>query len=157
MRNAPSVTYPVGRCAVHGAVLAWLSALGLLALALLKVFWMTASLVWLGIGGSVWLLWVALALRTWWRTPDGQLQWDARASDVGTALVGRAGGWRWLGSDVSATDLDRVEWVLDAQTTLLLRVYPRTESARWVWLEARRDPGRWDDLRRALTNHARRG
>ncbi len=157
MRNAPSVTYPVGRCAVHGAVLACLSALGLLALALLKVFWMTVSLERLGIGGLVWLLWVALALRTWWRTPEGQLQWDARAADVATALVGRAGGWRWLGSDVSATDLDRVEWVLDAQATLLLRVYPRTESARWVWLEARRDPGRWDDLRRALTNHARRG
>ncbi len=56
---------------------------------------------------------------------------------------------------MSFADLDRVEWVLDAQTSLLLRLYPRAERTRWVWLESRRDPGRWDDVRRALTNHAR--
>ena len=79
------------------------------------------------------------------------------ASSATAASGEPPGGWRWHQSDLFPTDLERVEWVLDAQTTLLLRLHPRDERARWVWLEARRDPGRWDDLRRALTNHARRG
>ena len=155
MRNAPSVTYPVGRCAVHGGVLALLSVLGLLALGLLAALWSSAGPVWLWGGGCVWAVWSALALGAWWRSPRGQLQWDARAASA-TALPGeRVGGWRWHGGGMSSADLDRVEWVWDAQTTLLLRLYPRAERARWVWLETRSDPGRWDDVRRALTNHAR--
>lgn len=157
MHNAPSVTYPVGRCAVHGGVLALLAVLGLLALALLAFFWSPFGVTWLSIGGLVWLTWSALALRTWWFSPQGQLHWDARAAATTTVGVDRAGGWRWMGSGAATTDLERVEWVLDAQTTLLLRLHPRSGRTRWVWLEARRDPGRWDDLRRALTNHARRG
>ncbi len=157
MRNAPSVTYPVGRCAVHGQVLALLSALGLLALGLLAVLWWSAGAAWLWTGGVVWLVWSVWALCTWWRSPSGQLQWDARAASATTASGGPPGGWRWHQSGLFPTDLERVEWVLDAQTTLLLRLHPRDERARWVWLEARRDPGRWDDVRRALTNHARRG
>lgn len=154
MHNAPSVTYPVGRCAVHGAVMAVLSGLGLLALAVLAVEWSSARVAWLWGGGLVWLSWSALALLTWWRSPGGQLQWDARAASA-VAMPGEpAGGWRWHGSGVASTDLDRVEWVLDAQAVLLLRLHPRAMLARWVWLEAGRDPGRWDDVRRALTSHA---
>ncbi len=157
MHNAPSVTYPVGRCAVHGAVLAGLSGLGLLALAWLAAGWPAARAVWLWGGGLVWLSWSALALLVWWRSPGGQLQWDARAAPAAAMPGARAGGWRWHGIGDVAPDLERVEWVLDAQKVLLLRLHPRAMRARWVWLEARRDPGRWDDLRRALTTHAGRG
>jgi toxin CptA len=156
MHSAPSVTYPVGRCAVHGAVLAVLSALGLLALGLLVALWPLAGAAWLWAGGAVWLLWSVWALHSWWCSPCGQLQWDARATSA-TALPGeRSGGWRWHRADLFAADLERVEWVLDAQRTLLLRLHPRDERVRWVWLEFRRDPGHWDDLRRALTSHAGR-
>ena len=156
MRNAPSVTYPVGRCAVHGAVLAWLSAIGLLAWGLLAALWPSAGAVWLWAGGAVWLIWSVWGLHSWWASPHGQLQWDARAASV-MALPGeRSGVWRWHRADRSAADLEQVEWLLDAQRTLLLRLHPRDERARWVWLEARSDPLRWDDLRRALTNHAGR-
>jgi hypothetical protein len=156
MRNAPSVTYPVGRCAVHGGVLALLSALGLLAWGLLAALWSSAGAVWLWVGASVWLVWSVWALRTWWLSPRGQLQWDARAAPASFLPDERSGGWRWHRSGLFAADLERVEWVLDAQRTLLLRLHPRNERALWVWLESRRDPGRWDDLRRALTNHAGR-
>ncbi len=156
MHNAPSVTYPVGRCAVHGKVLVLLGALGLLALALLAVVWVSASAAWLLGGGLAWLCWSALALRTWWRSPSGSLQWDARAASARAFPGERVGGWRWHGAGLPASDLERVEWVVDAQTVLLLRLHPLAAPARWVWLEVRRDPTRWDDLRRALTNHDRR-
>lgn len=157
MRNAPSVTYPVGRCAVQGGVLILLSGLAVLALVLLAVVWPSASALWFWGGACVWMGWTAWALRAWWLSPVGRLHWDAQAA-ASTALPGdRPGGWRWHGDGPSLTDLNRVEWVLDAQTTLLLRIYPHTERARWLWLEARSDPRHWDDMRRALTNHARRG
>lgn len=156
MRNAPSVTYPVGRCAVHGKVLTLLGALGLLALALLAMLWASASAAWLWGGGLAWLCWSALALRTWWRSPSASLQWDARAASASALPGERVGGWRWHGAGLPVSDLERVEWVVDAQTVLLLRLKPLAAPARWVWLEARSDPVRWDDLRRALTNHARR-
>ena len=156
MRNAPSVTYPVGRCAVHGKVLVLLGALGLLALALLAVLWAAASAAWLWGGGLAWLCWSALALRTWWRSPSASLQWDARAASASALPGERVRGWRWHGAGSPASDLESVEWVVDAQTVLLLRLQPPAAPARWVWLEARRAQGLWEDLGRALTNLARR-
>lgn len=157
MQNAPSVTYPVGRSLVYAGLLAGVAGLGLLALGLSLWWWTPVSKSGLWLGFLAWLIWSTLALAGWRRSSQGLLQWDARALDPLAAPEGRAVGWRWTHSGQEEPDtVDAVEWALDAQFFVLLKLSLPGHRRRWVWLEARRDPARWDDLRRALTRHARR-
>lgn len=153
MRSAPSVTYPVGRCAFQGWLLIAIGVLAVLAWVLW--WWLSAvPLTWLtAMGAAGWLLWSVLAWLSWRATPAGQLQWDALA--VGSLENGRKGVWRWLGSDGSVHVLDKLVWALDAQGLILLRLRSGAGPGRWVWLEGRRDPLNWDALRRALMAHGR--
>lgn len=151
MRNAPSVSYPVGRSAFQAGVLVVLGLLGALAL-LLPLLWFPAVPGWVWVAGALlWLFWSGWAWLNWSRAPRGRLQWDARALP---ATGTRAGVWRWLAEGAPAVELQTLEWVWDAQHVVLLR--PRGTGRRlpWLWLEGRREPARWDDLRRALTAHA---
>jgi toxin CptA len=155
MRNAPSVLYPVGRCAFYAR---WLVCLGLLGLvALLAGGWYSGdsvgglasrSVVVLS-GAGLWLLWAGFAWWGWRRAPTGLLQWDALA---GGALPGaHAGAWRWRSeADQEGAVLPRLELMLDLQTRVLLRLHLADRAGTWVWLERDSDPARWDDLRRAL-------
>ncbi|MBA4256131.1 MAG: hypothetical protein C0445_09675 [Polaromonas sp.] len=154
MRNAPSVMYPVGRCAFYARLLLCLAVLGGLAVALGPVTMTdsasrTQALV---VGVGCWLLWLGFAVWSWRRTPVGRLHWDALA---GGAAPGRTvGAWRWhsdAGQDGAL--LQRVEPMLDLQTRMLLRLRNPAAATRWVWVEQGRDPARWDDLRRALQAH----
>jgi hypothetical protein len=136
MHNAPSVTYPVERPRFAGLLAAglWLAG-GATTLAWLHASqfagWRHAAAVAaLVVTGSG-------ALLAWWRSPQGQLQWD------GTAWTGPAG-----------TGIDAVEVTLDLQRVLLVRA--RTgRAAHWLWLERGRCPHRWLDLRRAVYSRAR--
>lgn len=153
MRNAPSVSYPVGRCAFHGCLL----LLTGLAAAVAGVLWWLLSWAppgWLGgLGVGVWAIWAALALRSWRRVPTGCLQWDAHAS-ADTVRTGN-GCWRWSGSEGEPVlTLDTVQTVLDAQGVMLLRLTTPAGPCQWVWVDRARDLARWDDLRRALKGHA---
>ena len=154
MRSAPSVVYPVGRCAFYARLLLFLGVLGLLNL---WVWWQGqiaplhaaegsgAFLVGLGL----WIAWAVFAWRSWWRSPEGQLQWDAQAA--GEDDQARAGGWRWR-SDAyrDGVSLRGVELVLDLQGLALLRLRNRDAASSWIWVERARSPARWNDLRRAL-------
>lgn len=153
MRNAPSVSYPVGRCAFQAYVLLLTGLAGALA----GGFWWWTSWEppgWLGVlGAGLWGLWSSLAWRSWWRAPTGQLQWDALASTV--PEPGGGGGWHWVISEaVPVQPLQAVQPVLDVQGVILLRLITLTGPERWIWMERARDPARWDDLRRALRAHA---
>lgn len=152
MRNAPSVSYPVGRCAFHGWLLVLISGLALLALLLLRWLWSGHNDLVIGSGFALWMLWTAAAAWLWWRTPVGHLRWDARAT--GLVVLAPAGGWFWQGDGQPPQSLTGVECLLDVQRFVLLRLRPVEQRSRWIWLEARRDPWRWDDLRRALRAHA---
>ena len=136
MHNAPSVSYPVGRPRVAGLLAAALWLAG----AVVTLLWLreAADPGWRqGLAATMLAITGAWALRSWSRSPQGELRWD------GTS-------WTWPGG-AGATGLDVA---LDLQRILLVR---RRESgaAHWLWLERSRDPQRWLDLRRAVYSRAR--
>jgi len=146
MRNAPSVMYPVGRCAFHAKFL-------------LVIGSVVAASLWgwrdSGVDIQLWLatlmgalLWLAWALRTWWRSPTGQLHWDALAPDLQNT---EAGAWFWLHSaGVASQPVLGVSMALDLQRVVLLRLRSAGPVPSWVWVQQDSDPARWLDLRRAL-------
>ena len=147
MRNAPSVIYPVGRCAFHARALLVLATI--VAAALLG--WRFGSAVdarlWLAmlLGAVLWLAW---ALRGWWRSPVGRLHWDAQATNLPSLVVG---AWFWQGgAALEPQPVQRLEAALDLQRLMLLRLHAAQPVPRWVWVEQTSDPARWLDLRRAL-------
>jgi hypothetical protein len=78
-------------------------------------------------------LWMAYRLEQ--RPEEGQLDWD------GQSWVWAARGQRRLG-EVRA----RLDW----QQGLLLEFLAQDGPGAWLWLERRRAPLRWDELRRAV-------
>ena len=138
MHNAPSVSYPVGRCAFQRQLyllllLATLAVLG--AWALNQGFtrvWCAAALLAM-VGGVL----GALSLRF-----VATLCWS---------------GERWCLHDQSGKKSDvfgEVEVILDTQKTLLLRWQPTSDklptSFVWLWLGAELSSSRWQELRCAV-------
>jgi toxin CptA len=133
MHNAPSVSYPVGRCRFAAALgaLAWLAGgagLGMWSAQAQAPGWQlgSACAVWLGCG--------AAAALAWLRSPAGILAWDGRE-------------WSWDGTPVDGQPAA----ALDLQAWLLLRVQGQP---RWLWLERAVAPQHWDALRRAVYSPA---
>jgi hypothetical protein len=146
MRNAPSVMYPVGRCAFHVKLLLVLAAVVAASLwgwrgsGVDMRLWLTTL-----VGALLWLVW---ALRTWWRSPTGHLHWDALAPGLQST---EAGAWFWLDSaGLASQPVLGVEQALDLQRVVLLRLRSTASVPRWVWVQQPSDPARWLDLRRAL-------
>lgn len=157
MRNAPSVLYPVGRCAWYVRGLYLLGFLGLLTVA--GAWWTGArqpgltGLPWTGAG--LWVLWGGFALWSWQRTPQGLLKWDASTPAMDAAAS--PGAWIWYSEAYQdGVKLLRVDRVLDVQNRVLLHLRYPHEGRSWVWAERARDPARWADFRRALLAHQRR-
>jgi hypothetical protein len=153
MRNAPSVMYPVGRCAFYARLLAGLGLLGLLGLA--AGAWgarAPSGIMQFLAGGVLWLLWLGFVVWSWRRTPVGQLHWDAQSQ--GVVPESKPGAWRWRSEAHQEVDmLQRVELLLDLQRLVLIRLRHPDGATSWVWAEKARDPARWDDLRRALVSN----
>jgi hypothetical protein len=150
MRNAPSVMYPVGRCAFHGQLLM------LLAGAVAASLWgwrgsgVDTRLWLLALAGA--LLWLSWALRAWWRSPSGHLHWDGRAAGLQNT---ETGAWFWLDSvGLEPQRVLGVAQALDLQWVVLLRLRSAAAVPRWVWVQRPSDPARWLDLRRALQRAA---
>lgn len=151
MVSAPSVTYPVGRCRFYAGLLVTLGLLGALVLG----WWclgVGAYRGWQGGLGAVAVLsWWVFAAWSWWRSPVGALRWDAAAS---SQELSRSGAWGWRGAaGADSAPLQRVVMSLDMQNHILLCLHSAGTCTRWVWVERRRDPARWPDLRRALVAH----
>lgn len=147
MHNAPSVIFPVGRCALYAGLLGALAALGGLVLA---AWWIYAPVpTWAGsMASAVWLMWVAFALGSWRRMPQGRIAWRATERRAVAAMPGQ---WHWLSAACpEGAPIERVELVLDLQVCLLLRLHNADSLTRWVWVERNRDPAHWTELRRAL-------
>ena len=138
MHNAPSVSYPVGRCAFQRQLyvfllLATLAVLGAWALNLgfTRVWWAAALLAMVGgVLGALSLRFVAT------------LSWSGQC---------------WCLHDQSGTRPDvfgEVEVILDTQKTLLLRWQPTSDklptSFVWLWLGAELPSSRWQALRCAV-------
>jgi toxin CptA len=144
MHNAPSVSYPVGRCAFAARL--WVAQAG--ASALLLGLWAesavrsaAASLAWL-------LALLCMGVSSVWgwrdiRQGTGRLSWDGQV-------------WRWR-SEAQRADpecIGEVKIVLDAQKALLLKWQPASDTLRsgpcWLWLAEETCPMQWQDLRRAV-------
>jgi len=138
MHAAPSVSYPVGRSAFAGRLLALLCVLALAAAAAwtveAAVFGWRQALAW-----AAALFCGGLALRGWWRSPAGVLHWDGLA-------------WQW--QDARGAAAGSVEPALDLQSRLLLRWRGDPGGVRWLWIERESDVSHWDALRRAVYSRA---
>lgn len=136
MRSAPSVSYPVGRCAFSAALrlalwLAGAAVLGLwVATEQVEAARMAAAAVALAACGG-WAAW------SWRREPQGTLAWD---------------GARWTFSRQSGEEHGSVRPALDLQSVLLVRW--ESQAPGWLWLDRRSAPGHWDALRRAVHSPA---
>lgn len=138
MHNAPSVSYPVGRCAFQrglyvgftvltSAVLwAWALHLGM------TLAWYAAVAAMMV---GLWLGWQALC-------QAGVLRWDGEAWGLHGFHAGDEGA------------LGDVHVVLDVQKALLLRWQPASDTLnakpQWLWLGAQAADDHWENLRRAV-------
>ena len=138
MHNAPSVSYPVGRCAFQR----WLYAL-------LVVLTLAVLLAWALSQGLTYVWYVAvvaatLAMALGWRAlhQAGTLTWD-----------GQVWGLHDQGLDIEDA-LGEAYVVLDMQKALLLRWQPASDTLHakplWLWLGLQGSDSRWQDLRRAV-------
>ncbi len=143
MRHAPSVIYPVGRCAFWGQLLA---LCGLLLVAVLVIGW-SGLTRWQATGLALALLaWFLSAAWAVWCQPEGWLRFS-----VSPAPLPGDTAWSWLvkpGGDALPLNTPRI--VLDLQQRLLLQAGGSAAVPRWIWLEARLAPADWLALRRAL-------
>ena len=139
MHNAPSVAYPVGRCAFQRWVFAGLCVTSVAVL--LAWAWMQA-LSWLwGLAAAGWCVAVVVGAHASWRSM-GTLSWTGQV-------------WCWHGSAAASDDaLGEVHVALDVQGGLLLEWTPLSAdkpfATRWLWLGAENAPKLWQDLRRAV-------
>lgn len=153
MHSAPSVVYPVGRCAFQ----AWLLvALGGVTAVVGVVFVIGSNFsnqgVWGWFFGSsfvlAWLAWAAWACGNWYHSPEGTLKWE---SEGGSNSIN--GVWTWSGGTVTEPAVPcGVERVLDLQCRILLRIREPGGVQHWIWVERDTSPARWSDLRRALVS-----
>jgi toxin CptA len=138
MHNAPSVSYPVGRCAFQRWLFvgfAVLTSAVLLAWALnqgLTATWCAAAAA------------AALGLLLGWRALDqaGTLTWDGQV-------------WCLHDQGLGFEDaLGDVHVAFDVQKALLLRWQPTSDTLhakpQWLWLGLQATDNRWQDLRRAV-------
>lgn len=141
MRNAPSVSYLVGRSAFLGGLTVGVGVLGMTAVVLVITYGnLSAGLLLF----PVWLVWALAAWRMRSRQVHGRLTWSAKESE-----------WSWSSAAyLHGVGLSRVERVYDLQAWILLRLHNPDGARIWVWAERQRDPVHWDALRRALRAHA---
>lgn len=147
MQRAPSVIYPVGRCAWLGWVLLALAAL------LLTVWWawwwFSASTGRLlpSLGGAACLAWCVVAWCSWRKPVAGQLHWDARFPGQDDGPTGR---WLWhTEPGLVGIPLQSVAVVFDGQVLAWLRLQGPAQVPGWVCVQQTSDAARWNDLRRA--------
>jgi hypothetical protein len=138
MHNAPSVSYPVGRCAFQRSVL---SVLFVLTSAVLLVWALNQGL------SSAWFVAASATVAGLWQGwralgQQGLLTWD-----------GQVWCFHDLGENVDDA-LGEVRVMLDVQKALLLRWEPASDTLpakpQWLWLGAQHSNERWQDLRRAV-------
>jgi len=150
MHPLPEFSYPAGS-RVPSAILLCGSTLA----------WVLALALWWQAGGVVspppdgwWLLlvsggaWLAYAIWVLQRLPGGVLQWCVDHPQ-------EPGYWAWRSGAqgrvaARSQSLSSLEWALDLQWAVLLRLQHPAQAPRWVWCLEVSEPARWGALRRSL-------
>ncbi|MBT9506298.1 hypothetical protein [Rhodoferax sp.] len=131
MRNAPAVSYPVGRSSFQ----AWLILGMVLCAAAVGLLWQqqTGPVAWR------WHLFVVTSLLTfafaavlWWRTPKGCLMWDGQ-------------NWCWTCPGMSMAGTLAVH--LDFQGLMVLSLRTGGRAPLWLWPQRSAQPELWQALR----------
>jgi hypothetical protein len=136
MRNAPAVSYPVGRSYFEGVLLTCMAVL--ITLVLGAWTWLSQTLVAWHIAGSVLGCGAVFgAVWSWQRTPSGILAWD------GTC-------WTWTSRGVSQVVVIIV--LLDFQKFLVLTLRTSGGAKFWIWPQRQAFHERWLAFRRAVFN-----
>ena len=142
MHNAPSVSYPVGRCAFQR----WLYAFFVVLTSAVLLAWALSQ----GLNAT-WYMAVAaaaLGLLLGWRAFDqaGTLTWDGQVWCLHDLNQGQGQGHE--------DALGEVHVALDVQKALLLRWQPASDTLNakplWLWLGSQGASHAWQDLRRAV-------
>ena len=148
MYNAPSVAYPVGRCAFQRWVFA---ALLVVAVGVMGAWAVYQPLAW---------AWYAAWLAVCWGCVGG---W--RALQVHGVLQWQGEAWVFWRQSTHAVNPWRggvVRLAFDAQRVLLLQWTPTPDEnapvtflgvprrTEWLWLAKHNAPHQWQDLRRAV-------
>ena len=141
MHSAPSVSYPVGRSrdANRLLVMLWVAGACCASAASFQfghVGWRQALIL------GVVILAAMVARRTLGPALAVDLVFD---------------GQDWSLSGMASRKLARIVVLLDLQSLLLVRLEEPSQRARWLWLERRARPERWQDLRRAVHSGALSG
>lgn len=139
MYNAPSVSYPVGRCAFQR----WLyQSITALTSALLCAWALSQGLswVWIVAAGAA-----AIGICLGWQAQQqqiGVLTWDGQVWCLHDQGLGQEDA------------LGEVQVMLDVQKVLLLRWQPASDTlhvkSNWLWLEAQTSDKHWQDIRCAV-------
>jgi hypothetical protein len=141
MHKAPALTYPVRRSVLH----AWIIGLTCFTGVLAGWFWRIQA------SPEPWSQWLYVftlllvsyaALRTWWRSPSGNLHWDGRGWTLNVAD-------RTFGGHVTVH--------LDLQEYLLVCLQSEDGRRSWLWLERCMDAINWAALRGAVFSASRVG
>lgn len=149
MKGPPDLSYPCG-AAHHEALgfwllaLLWASGLTVWALAVqtsdLPGAWWFSAVV-----GVAWMGW------GFWRVPhrrQGTLIWANDARGRGRWVLSRQDG------AARPQHLERLQVVLDMQSSLLLRATAPDGTPHWIWLHRRDAPPHWHALRRTVFSQA---
>lgn len=163
-RNAPSVSYPVGRSHVERALLQGWTCVSLALMAgLAWTLWTTNSFS--GVAGLAVVTLLSGALRwAWVGWHSGLTGWLIWAPDAQTAPFEHNErpdpglGWWWSGSEEGGVGLPvahlRVTLLFPRWALVHMQLLTAGRPRHWVWLESSALPDRWLDLRRALVSHA---
>ncbi len=142
MHNAPSVSYPLGRCAFQRWVYAFFVALTSVVL-FTWAFSQGLNVAW-GVAASAALLGACLGWRALGQA--GTLTWDGQVWCLQTHGSGHEDA------------LGEVSVALDVQKALLLRWQPTSDKLlsqkQWLWLGSQTSDNSWQDLRRAVYQHS---
>ena len=138
MHNAPSVSYPVGRCAFHRWL--YLSTIALTS-AVLFTWALSQGLSWSwGVAAGAAAVGTYLGRQA--QQQIGVLTWDGQVwclHDQGLGLEDALG---------------EVRVMLDVQKALLLRWQPASDTLHaqpiWLWLDAEQSPACWQEDRKSV-------
>ena len=142
MHGAPSVSYPVGRSRIADRLLLLLWICGACC----------AAAACLRLGKADWRFGAAGGQRPRrGRGGLGEFAAPRPASDL------NFDGLHWSIPGAAGLHAADARVALDCQSWLLVRLAEPRRARRWVWLERRALPERWQDLRRAVYSRARSG